>query len=188
MDHRICPSCGENKPATLEYFRTEPRRRDGLDTYCRQCARIKDRENYIANKAKRIESQRQYRSRNEDRIRRRARIYRLTHRQQRREAEHRRRLDSPETASLRFRRREARQRGLEHTLTAAEYEDILERYGYACAYCGRSDVELEKEHIIPVAQGGGFTKDNIVPACKSCNLRKWAKTPEQAGMKLREPK
>lgn len=47
-------------------------------------------------------------------------------------------------------------------------------------------VKLAQDHVIPVAQGGPYTADNIVPCCISCNSKKKDRTPEQAGMKLRE--
>ena len=62
-----------------------------------------------------------------------------------------------------------------NTLTSQEWLCILEEYNYRCAYC---DVEFdcenlpEKDHIIPISKGGDNTKENIVPACRSCNAKK----------------
>ena len=85
----------------------------------------------------------------------------------------------------------ARRYALPATLTQAEWEDILARYQYRCAYCGKAWHEIEgrlhQEHVIPVSQGGGYTADNIVPACHKCNFSKGGRTPEQAGIELREP-
>jgi hypothetical protein len=55
-----------------------------------------------------------------------------------------------------------------------------------CAYCGGHfhEDELTREHIIPYAQGGQDGWMNVVTACKSCNHRKAARTPEQARMPL----
>jgi HNH endonuclease len=58
-----------------------------------------------------------------------------------------------------------------------------------CAYCGREhhsgqEDELTREHIIPYALGGQDNWMNVVTACKSCNHRKAARTPEQAHMPL----
>jgi 5-methylcytosine-specific restriction protein A len=43
-----------------------------------------------------------------------------------------------------------------------------------CHYCGRATppAELTMDHIVPVARGGRSVKGNLVPACKSCNIRK----------------
>jgi 5-methylcytosine-specific restriction endonuclease McrA len=59
------------------------------------------------------------------------------------------------------------------------------RDGFRCVYCGREGVDLLTfDHVIPRCQGGRTTWDNIVAACAPCNLRKGARTPEQARMPL----
>lgn len=80
---------------------------------------------------------------------------------------------------IRYHRRQARIAKLPHTLTQEQWQEILEEYGHACAYCGRGDVPLEQEHKVPVTRGGGYTRENIVPACVSCNRRKGTKTAEE---------
>lgn len=56
-----------------------------------------------------------------------------------------------------------------------------------CAYCGRpvSFAETSMDHVIPQAQGGPATWENLVNACRRCNEKKADRTPEQAGMPLR---
>ena len=72
-------------------------------------------------------------------------------------------------------KRQARERKIINTLTSKEWADIVEAYNYRCAYC---DVEFEvenmphREHVIPISKGGDNTKENVVPACKSCNSKK----------------
>lgn len=43
-----------------------------------------------------------------------------------------------------------------------------------CYYCGKrvSPDELTMDHRIPLSQGGTSSRDNIVPACKECNIKK----------------
>ncbi len=55
-----------------------------------------------------------------------------------------------------------------------------------CQYCGRVFVtsELSIDHVLPRAQGGGDSWENLVCSCVRCNARKGGRTPEQAGMKL----
>jgi 5-methylcytosine-specific restriction endonuclease McrA len=66
-------------------------------------------------------------------------------------------------------------------------ENIYARDKGQCQYCGtRVKVsEFEYEHVIPRAQGGKTTWENIVVACTSCNQRKGGRTPLQAGLQLR---
>lgn len=51
---------------------------------------------------------------------------------------------------------------------------ILERDHYRCRCCGRSqnEVELEIDHIVPIAKGGKSTSDNLQTLCTECNRRK----------------
>ena len=55
-----------------------------------------------------------------------------------------------------------------------------------CQYCGVKYPmsELSIDHVVPRAQGGQTTWDNVVCACTSCNRRKGSHTPKGAGMKL----
>lgn len=69
---------------------------------------------------------------------------------------------------------------------------IRARDGNRCRYCGRrvdwTDRKSAKggtyDHVIP---RGPNTAENVVVACRGCNSRKGARTPEQAGMPLLEP-
>lgn len=56
-----------------------------------------------------------------------------------------------------------------------------------CQYCGEgvSLNDFSFEHVIPRAQGGRTSWENIVVACIPCNRRKGGRTPEQARMRLR---
>jgi len=53
-----------------------------------------------------------------------------------------------------------------------QWLEILDRFGYRCAYCLRSDVKLTMDHVIPLSCGGKHEAENIVPACKPCNSKK----------------
>jgi 5-methylcytosine-specific restriction enzyme A len=43
-----------------------------------------------------------------------------------------------------------------------------------CHWCGQAVTpkELTMDHIVPISRGGKSTKNNVVPACKSCNTHK----------------
>lgn len=56
--------------------------------------------------------------------------------------------------------------------TTAEWDEIVEYFGGACAYCLRTDVPLSKDHVIPRARLGDDSPDNLVPACRHCNSYK----------------
>jgi 5-methylcytosine-specific restriction endonuclease McrA len=64
--------------------------------------------------------------------------------------------------------------------------NIYMRDGNTCQYCGEElpRVDLNLDHVVPRAQGGRTTWENVVCCCIECNLSKGARTPDQAGMKL----
>lgn len=64
---------------------------------------------------------------------------------------------------------------------------VLLRDNYTCQYCGAQPpkANLTIDHVIPKVHGGTTTWENVVCACKACNLRKGSKTLEQAHMRLR---
>jgi 5-methylcytosine-specific restriction endonuclease McrA len=64
-------------------------------------------------------------------------------------------------------------------------KNILRRDSYKCGYCGRSDLPLTIDHIVPRAKGGNDSWENLIAACTLCNNRKGDKTPEEAEMSLR---
>jgi 5-methylcytosine-specific restriction endonuclease McrA len=67
--------------------------------------------------------------------------------------------------------------------------NIYLRDACTCQYCARAFApeELTFDHVVPVAQGGGRSWENIVACCVSCNRRKDNRTPAQAGMTLLHP-
>jgi len=60
-------------------------------------------------------------------------------------------------------------------------EYLLEKWGRKCAYCGKKDVPLEVEHIVPKSRGGTDRISNLTISCSKCNQRKGNKTAEEFG-------
>ena len=65
--------------------------------------------------------------------------------------------------------------------------NVFLRDDYTCQYCRKKFPypQLTMDHVIPVVQGGRKSWDNIVTACKGCNVKKGGRTPEQSQMKLK---
>lgn len=63
---------------------------------------------------------------------------------------------------------------------------LFRRDRYLCLYCGQrfSVSGLTRDHVIPRVHGGRDTWENVASACAACNVRKGARTPEEAGMPL----
>jgi hypothetical protein len=49
---------------------------------------------------------------------------------------------------------------------------VFKRDRYRCRICGRSGLELEVDHKVPVAQGGSDALDNLQTLCFDCNRGK----------------
>ena len=65
--------------------------------------------------------------------------------------------------------------------------NLFLRDRFRCVYCG-SHRELTFDHVVPRAQGGRTSWENVATACAPCNLKKGGRTPRQAGMQIhREP-
>ncbi len=64
--------------------------------------------------------------------------------------------------------------------------NLMLRDAHQCQYCGRHPPlrDLNIDHVVPRSRGGGDSWENLVTACRNCNLRKGWKTPEEANMNL----
>jgi len=65
--------------------------------------------------------------------------------------------------------------------------DVFLRDRFTCQYCGKRTKELTLDHVIPRHQGGEHDWENVVAACRACNLKKAGRTPEEARMRLLQP-
>lgn len=64
--------------------------------------------------------------------------------------------------------------------------NLFARDHNGCQYCGKRypTSELSLDHVVPRAQGGSNSWENIVCACVRCNVKKGGRTPAQARMTL----
>ncbi len=60
---------------------------------------------------------------------------------------------------------------------------VFARDNQSCQYCGTGAENLD--HVVPRSRGGPHSWENVVAACRRCNLRKGDRTPSEAGMSLR---
>jgi len=135
--------------------------------YCQEHISNRDKENY-----------KQWRLENREKILMNSRSWRIENKKHC--AEYSKKYletETGKTVSQRARsKRRAMERNIINTLTFKEWLDILEEYNYRCAYC---DIEFEvenmptKDHVIPISKGGHNTKENVIPACRSCNAKKY---------------
>ncbi|HEY4371125.1 MAG TPA: HNH endonuclease [Burkholderiales bacterium] len=83
---------------------------------------------------------------------------------------------------------EAMSRVLREAIPLGDRNDLLfRRDHHRCAYCGQvfGRNELTRDHVLARSRGGADVWSNVVAACRACNERKAARTPEEARMSLR---
>ena len=112
------------------------------------------------NKARVLDYQAAYYSANAERVKATVAAYRAANPDKKRYLENRRR---------------ARKSGNGGSHTITERRDKFALLGNACVYCGSSGA-MTVDHIVPLARGGTDDIGNIVPACRSCNSKKNART------------
>lgn len=100
-------------------------------------------------------------------------------------------MDNPEIKGVEY------QQGTLQGYEVREY--LLEKHSRKCAYCGKGDVKLEVEHIIPKAIRVDNRISNLTLACQPCNSKKgkmhpseiedraFRKTVETAAKKAKQP-
>lgn len=73
-------------------------------------------------------------------------------------------IQNPEISGMEY------QRGTLYGYELWEY--LLEKWGRKCAYCGKKDIPLEKDHITAKANGGSNRSSNFTVTCRPCNKKK----------------
>ncbi len=59
---------------------------------------------------------------------------------------------------------------------------VMARDGHACQYCGRTADSID--HVVPRSRGGAHSWDNVVAACRPCNVRKRDRYLNETTMRL----
>ncbi|MFX1252157.1 MAG: RNA-guided endonuclease IscB [Promethearchaeota archaeon] len=92
-------------------------------------------------------------------------------------------MDNPEIQGVEY------QQGTLQGYQVREY--LLEKWGNKCAYCSKSDIPLEVEHVVPKKPRQGEKQgtdrvDNLTIACKNCNQAKGNMQPQDWLTKLEQ--
>lgn len=190
IPRKTCTNCGESKLATTDNFNKAKRGIFGLTGCCKTCRSEKQRIANAANPEKNRERAREWARKNPERNRAKAaawakenpermlehsRAYYRKHRERANAATRRWRLAHPEQSMNHVYRRLARKNQVPQTLTTKQWEACLSYFNGCCTYCGAQQSfwhVIEKEHYIPLTKSGGYTADNIIPACRECNSSK----------------
>jgi 5-methylcytosine-specific restriction endonuclease McrA len=165
---KTCPKCG-----CTGSFGRDRTAKDGLSLLCRTCLRKEAVKRYRAKNAEAVaERVKTWIARNREQFQATRRTWVADNRSKTRTHAKAYAERHPEKILANNRKRRAALRGVETTLRALEWQETLEVFGGACAYCLRTGLPLTQDHIIPISRGGGHTQENVVPACRPCNTRK----------------
>lgn len=91
----------------------------------------------------------------------------------------------PEAARVRLQRRKTKKHFLPATFTPQDWSHALDHFHGVCAYCSNPPSlfdhtqVLHQDHFNAQNKGGGYTPDNIVPACQTCNYSKHDRSAEE---------
>lgn len=181
---RTCTQCGQNYPATTEYFGRSATR-FGLSGECKRCLGERGKEYRAINRERIRQGTNEYRAKNTERVRQwkrdsylrnrenvilTTRKYRLAHpERQRRTAEEQRLKDAK------------RKRQLRTAEGSFSKQDVAQKYtdqDGRCFYCSCELATYHTDHYIPISKGGTNWPDNIVLACPQCNLAKGEMLPD----------
>ena len=186
-----CKDCGQEFPATPDYFNRTTDNNSGLNPRCKSCRSVRRKAEYRNNPAlaEKIRQRVKFRYWNDpERARETARQYAREHateavqrvakwRKANPDKYKRQNAYSPQRQASAKRRR-ARKANADgsHTL-----EDVQRQYDYQhgrCFWCS-SLVEgiYHADHVIPLSRGGSDSPGNIVIACPVCNGSKQDKLP-----------
>jgi 5-methylcytosine-specific restriction endonuclease McrA len=200
--NKQCSRCKESK--SLDQFYKDKNGKYGLKSKCKECSnkivreycnKNKDKiskyqkeynkEYYTNNRDRLNKYQKEYRNNNKDKISKYKKEYNTNNRdrinKQMREyytTEKGKLSNKLNSQNRHYRKKYNTNPG--DRLTTAQIEYLTEVYTN-CAYCN-TELTLDNthiEHIHPLSKGGSHSIDNVVLACKDCNLRKNSKTLDQ---------
>lgn len=159
-----CTKCGEVKP--LDAFGKDKSCSGGRRPDCRLCRSRQEHARIAANRAKYDAYQAAYRAAHREKQRRYAAEYHKA---------------NPHVSWVNCYRRRLRRYGYLPIVEDFTREDVIARYGDACAHCGGPFEELD-HYPIPVSEGGPHTLANVRPSCAKCNRLTWQppRTPERS--------
>lgn len=193
---KLCTKCHSEKPHSD--FPKDKTKKDGLYSSCWDCRREhvkQNRENILATKKKYREANREkcneelriyhaankekekcYREENAETLRKRGAEWKRNNSQRCNEVLRKWRAAHPEKVHMQKSNRHFREKSGGGHISGEEWESLLERCGYRCLGCGRTDLKLTLDHIVPLSVGGKNSIENAQPLCRSCNSKKGTKT------------
>ena len=191
---KTCRKCGVSYENPHFSFHRDRRRKDGLQSRCKQCGTRMTREweakhpersqairraGYQRHRARRLAWHKANYAANRERIKARVTGYYEQNRDKVIAYHHRRYNNDPAPYIARARNKHAVTRGIEGAVTPADIRRLFVLQKGRCYWCdGRlRKVGWHADHVMPLKLGGAHAAANLVISCGSCNNRKRAKHP-----------
>ncbi len=164
-------------------------KRDGLNIWCKSCAKSFSSDWYAKNKERRLAVARLWRESNLIRFSKSVAMYAKTERGKMAQAKY----NASVNGKMRAKRHDATAKGAasqanerhrrramiaDGRVSAEQWSALIEFHQGLCTYCGCGG-KMTQDHDIPLSRGGLHDASNIFPACQSCNSRKHTKTAEE---------
>ena len=173
---KTCNKCGSERP--LDQFSRHARSKDGLQSDCKPCQAARNAASYAANRERVAAQGAVYYAANRERVAARKAVYYAANRERVAARAAAYAKTHPENRAAVMARHRARKAGAAGTFTAEQWLARLAYHGGKCFYCKTTE-DIQIEHRIPLSRGGTNWPSNLVPACKSCNCKKWTKTEKE---------
>ncbi len=165
INSKICTKCQRDLP--FDRFYRDKKVKSGLRAICKECAVNGTVSWQRTSKGKAAQKKYFQTSKGKEALRK----YRLKEKGKTIHKRYRQSDKGKATKARTAHKRRMNEEMVLSNLTAEEWNDIKKQYKNRCVYCGERK-PLNRDHIIPVAKGGSFTKENIIPSCRSCSSRK----------------
>lgn len=173
-----CSKCGEIK--FLENFHKQKLSIDGFGSWCKSCKHLRRSIDYKNNKSEQnknaIKWKKEHRKiisrKNKEAYHKDVELSRLKYRIY----NGRYRKSHPEKITQYNNDHRARILQSGGTIKSDEWLSLCNKYGNVCLCCGKGDVKLTIDHVVPLSKGGANLITNVQPLCKSCNSKKGTQT------------
>lgn len=189
MDKKKCYKCKTEK--NLVDFYVSAASRDGVGSYCKLCDSMARKERRLKNLEREKACKKEYWKRERGRFLVKMKEYYENTKDRDREKRREHGIRNRESFTVYHRkwraetgrgkihwhtRRQREKNASGNGVSVEQWAQLCTKYGNKCLCCGRIDIKLTLDHVIPLSKNGVHDISNIQPLCFHCNSVKGIKT------------